>query len=455
MPELRDYQIEDAIKLSKRSAMGCFNEPRTGKTPTSLAACHLKKCKKILIVCPASALYPWQNEFETWYKQNCVVADGTLKKRKEIIRTQWTNGLVISYDSLKQTAKSTGVVADILAAKPDAIIIDEAHRIKNPKSATTKAIFALKSIPYRLALTGTPAPNRSYEVWSILHFLYPNTFKSYWDFIETHYNTALRQNAQGSYFKDILGMRTESKKYIQRVLNEISTRRKRKDVMEWLPDKEHRVIKLPLNKYQQKYLDDLETCFETEHVVTQGVLDRLIRYRQVCLAPALLELKGTSPKIEWIKQYCKDYPEKSILVFSKFTSFLHLLKKEVPEAELIVGATPSKQREDIRKRFQAGEIKLLLINIDAGKEALTLDRASVTIFTDKFPPVGDIEQAEDRFVATTKEKADKGHEIIDLIMKDSYEEIILRMIKHRKEESDIINNYKEYLERNKTNGNHR
>ena len=99
----------------------------------------------------------------------------------------------------------------------------------------------------------------------------------------------------------------------------------------------------------------------------------------------------------------------------------------------------------MKKRFQNGTIKLLLINIKAGKEGITLDNADVAIFTDKYPPVGDIQQAEDRFVATTKDKLNTGHTIIDLVMDNSYELNILNLLKNNAKEVDIINNYISYI----------
>ena len=93
---------------------------------------------------------------------------------------------------------------------------------------------------------------------------------------------------------------------------------------------------------------------------------------------------------------------------------------------------------------------MLLLNVDAAKEALTLDRAEAAVFTDKFPPVGDISQAEDRFVATSKKNADKLHIIYDLVMQGSYEEDIHTMIAARFSETDIINNFKHHLERRNT-----
>ena len=74
-----------------------------------------------------------------------------------------------------------------------------------------------------------------------------------------------------------------------------------------------------------------------------------------------------------------------------------------------------------------------------------MDNASVAIFTDKYPPVGDILQAEDRFVATTKDKKDIGHTIIDLVMANTYEESIHKLLKANASDIDIINNYIKYL----------
>ena len=113
----------------------------------------------------------------------------------------------------------------------------------------------------------------------------------------------------------------------------------------------------------------------------------------------------------------------------------------------IIGDTSVTQRASLVKAFQNKSLKVLLINIDAGKEALTLDSADVTIFTDKYPPYGDIAQAEDRFVATTKDKADKEHTIYELILKGTYDEKLYELVNIRASSTDVINNYKKYLKR--------
>jgi SNF2 family DNA or RNA helicase len=163
-------------------------------------------------------------------------------------------------------------------------------------------------------------------------------------------------------------------------------------------------------------------------------------------------LEGGSPKTEWLLQYVKDYPDRPTLVFSKFTSYLNKVAALLP-CRLIVGATKVERRKEYCQEFQQGKINLLLLNIDAGKESLTLDRAEAIIFLDKYPPVGDIAQAEDRFVSTTEDKADKDHLIYELCLEGTYDEDIFKLIAARFSETDIINNWKTFIERRKANGN--
>lgn len=456
--DLRPYQIEDALFLSARHAAALFNEQRTGKTPTVLYALHLKRLTRIAIVCPASAIYQWRDEYERWTGAPAIAISGTPAQRKTLFAQAaqlWQNdtpcGLIINYDLLRMQKQDFDLFK---AMDTQAIVLDEAHRMRNPKTATAKAMFKLINIPVRYCLTGTPTMNHTHEVWSILHFLYPHTFNSYWSFINEYFYTTRQTNPRGQTYMDIGKINFKGILMFNSMLPRISVVRKRKDVMKWLPDKEYVPVKLEPTPRQRKHLDELAEIWETEDIVTIGTLDRLIRYRQICLDPGILNLEGGSPKTEWLLQYLKDYPDQPTLVFSKFTTYLtrlsHLLK--VPHA-LIIGATAVQRRREYCQSFQAGDLNLLLLNIDAGKEALTLDRAEAVVFTDRYPPVGDLDQAEDRFVATTEDRADKGHLIYQLYLRDTYDEDINTMIAARYKETEVINNWRSYMERRKKHGN--
>ena len=448
--KLRPYQIEDAEFLAQLDACACFNEQRTGKTPTSLYVCELKGLKKILIVCPATAIYPWVDAVAYWSGKPAVAYVGTRKRRKQLL-AKWEYALVASLDTVKELDDGKKKeIYQLLACHPDGIIVDEAHRIGHHDTERSKAIYAVRThISFRLALTGSPAIGISKDVWGILHFLYPKTFGSYWKFIGQFYHTWKMFGFHGKEYQEVGEMLPYMIPTMQGILARISTQRKRKDIMAWLPAVDRQIVRLPATPQQTKHLRDLKEMWETEHVVTQGTLDRLIRYRQVCLDPVLLGFKEPSPKTEWVRQYLKDYPERPTILFSKFTQYLiHL--QILTDAPMICGATTLKQRKKICDDFQAGKTNFLLLNLDACKESITLDRAEAAIFTDKYPPIGDIDQAEDRFVATTLARANKPHTIYDLVIRDSYDEDIIKMLAQRKEETDIINDYKTKYERTST-----
>ena len=455
--DLRPYQIEDVKFIAARKNCACFNEQRTGKTPTALRSLLERDVNKFLIVAPASTIYTWANEVRRWNKQECIVVDGTATKRKELIENWNQGGLVISYECLREVTRYNEktheytITGDLYYIKKhlqtiEACILDEAHRIKNHKSKQAEAMFSLSGIPIKIALTGTPAPNKQYEIYSILHWLFPNIFTGYWRFIDYYFIQETKYNATGEY-TEISTFKPGKDVELQQFLNTVSTRRLRASVMEWLPDKDYETIKLNCTKEQLKYMQELRDNFEVGNaeVMAVNVLDVLIKTRQLCLSPEVLELKSKSPKIEWIKQYLKDYPDKKVLIFSNFTKWLKLLGKEIGCDNLIIGETSKSKREVLKNDFQNDKIKVLLLNIKAAKEGITLDTASTAIFTDKYPPVGDIMQAEDRFVATTKDKKDLGHTIISLVMKDTYEENIEALLKNNASDIDIINNYINYL----------
>ena len=461
MPEFRPYQKQDILKLAQLKCSACLNEQRTGKTPTALGIIKAQQHKKVLIVCPGVALYQWKDEFEKWLNRPCIVLDGTPAQRLEKL-THWTDGLCITFDTLKlvdrkvskdsNKTRKTGELKHILAEDIDAIIIDEFHRARNRKSLTAKALFKLiEHIPYRIALTGTPAYAKNEDIWAMLHFLYPKLFPNYWEFVEEYFEMGTKWTPNG-FAKTIGNLRPEKATKLQNFLNKIATQRKQHDpeVMPWLPPKPVPIkIKLPATKAQTKHLDNLMNYFETEDIICKTTIDRLTRYRQICQDPALLNLKGQSAKTNWIENYYKDYPERPTIFFSNFTTYLKFLYENCPiPAGIITGETPHEERQQLQKAFQAGKIKYLFINIKAGKEALTLDTGEAMVFLDKFPPTGDILQASERFTATREDRKHIPKTIYELILKDTYDEELYHAVEQNKDTTDVLNNFTQYIKCN-------
>ena len=458
MPKLRPYQKEDVLKLSQLKCSACLNEQRTGKTPTALAIAKVQKHKKILIICPGVALYNWKEQFETWVGRPCIVLDGTPKQRERKLQ-QWTDGLCITFDTLKlitridkptNKAKKMGELTNIIKHQIDMVIVDEFHRARNRKTLITKALFKLiTKVPCRLALTGTPAYAKNEDVWTLLHFLYPEHFPSFYNFINEYFEISMKWTPNGN--AQVIGNMFPHKQIkLQHFLHQIATQRKQHDpdVMPWLPEKPTPIpVRLPPSDSQTKYLDTLMKYFEAGHVICKLPIDRLIRYRQICQDPRLLDLKGTSAKTEWLNHYYSDYPETPTIIFSGFTSYLELLAKNCPKkCALITGETSAKNRKEIENNFQNGKINYIFINIKAGKESLTLDRAEVMIFLDKFPPSGDIAQASERFTATQESRKDINKKIYELMLKDTYDEQLYEAVKNNLNTTDVLNNFVQYID---------
>lgn len=456
MPEhlkenLRPYQISNIEKLLSRKSSANFSEPRTGKTPTALRLFQAKGIKTFLIVAPASSLYQWKAEVHNWTPNKAEVITGLTKplQRKELFSQfgKSFNVLIVSYDTLKlvqRQGKMSGMLPEIIKLNFEGVIVDEAHRIRNRKSLQAKAIFALSKIPHKHVLTGTPAHGKLYDVFPILHFLYPDVFTGYWRFVNYYFNT-FKINYQKANVVEIGKLKNQYEliEFIER----ISVQNKRKEVMKWLPDKEIITIKLPPLKEQLAYINQMVRTFEVGDIIAENVLTQLIRVRQLCNDPRVLglPLKEEPPKITWLRQYLEDNPDKPTIVFSNLTSFLRICAEKLNITQLIVGDVSSLRREELRNDFQSGKINILFINTQAGKEALTLDRAEVAIFLDTYPPYGDIEQAENRFTTTKQENAEKDHIIIRLMIENTYDETLYKLVDKRASEAEIINNFKKFL----------
>lgn len=297
---------------------------------------------------------------------------------------------------------------------------------------------------YRYALTGTPSGSEPWKIFQILKFLYPKQYTSYNDFIDEWFTYSLSPFSEWSVIP--VGYKPGHKRLFAQMLDSLSTQRKRKDVMQWLPNIEKPTrVRLQPTSTQLKYIKELHEYFETEDLVTYGVMDALIRERQILQHPIMAGLKGKSPKLDWLKQYAKDYPTRPTIIFSRSTKWLNILEKEIPGMKVISGKVTLKYRQELIHRFQNGKMYMLGIQIDAGKEGLTLDTAEACIFTDTFRPLEDILQARDRFVPTTRDKALIPKEIIELTMADTYDEVLFDTIEQDSSMADVINDYKKYL----------
>jgi SNF2 family DNA or RNA helicase len=436
---LRDYQSADVSYLMKLNSAGVFNEQRTGKTPTMITLLKELKPAKALVVCPASLVYNWQREVVKWHPDiNVYVANGTKTKRESVYYSfdldTKEKVMIVSKDTLKTDKSFQSYLFDV-------IIVDEAHFLRNYKTAQSKAIFQLKA-KRRYALTGTPTVKHPSDIFGILHFLHPEKYPSYWQFAERYFH--IEDNYKG--YKEVLSEKKHRIEELQQLIGIISVQRKRRDVMKWLPDKERSTFYCQMTGKQKKAYDEMLQYFfvEEAEVDAPSVLAQLIRLRQICLDPALLGIDAPSAKtdalMEWIENNIVS--GECVVIMSMFTSYLKMLFATLTEKHYKVGMIHGEMSNAAKMQaaddFQKGKTNILLCNIISAGTGFTLDRAETIIFLDKAYNPAENEQAEDRITPTTTDNVHK-HSIISFVCQSSVDERINELLERKKSLTDLVN----------------
>ncbi len=386
-----------------------------------------------LIVCPASLVYNWEEEFKRFAPDIEVrTVTGTQTDRKKLLSLKKKpEVLVTSYDLLK---RDIGLYEDLAF---DYEIIDEAQYIKNA-AAASKSVKVIKS-KHRFALTGTPIENRLSELWSIFDYLMPGFLYTY-DRFRDDFESPITK------FKD-----EDATKQLKNMVSPFILRRLKADVLKDLPDKIEEIRFSKFDSKQRKLYDaqvtHMKKVLESEDYRAGKdklkVLAELTKIRQICCDPELITAvyDGESAK----RQSCLELIQSAIdgdhkiLLFSQFTSMLELLEKDLKTLHIdyykITGQTSKEERIKLVHSFNKNEVPLFLISLKAGGTGLNLTGADVVIHYDPWWNLAAQNQATDRAhrIGQTRNVS-----VFKLIAKDTIEEKIVDMQNAKKDLADAI-----------------
>ena len=381
-----------------------------------------------LIVCPASLVYNWGQEFARFSPGiRVLLIAGTAKERQEQLEEQMrmeasegAQVIITSYDLLKRDR------AAYLGRTFEYEIIDEAQVIKNAKTQGARAVKEI-SANARFALTGTPVENRLSELWSIFDFLMPGFLYSYRKFRE-RYELPIVKNQD-----------PEALTALRRMTGPFVLRRLKKDVLRELPGKEERIVYSAASGRQQKLYT--ASALKLKEALAGGawsgngkleVLSQLMRLRQICCDPALCfeDYTGESAKLETCVSLIASASAAGhkILLFSQFASMLERIRERLLQegisSHLLVGATPKEERSRMVQAFASDEVPVFLISLKAGGTGLNLTAADIVIHYDPWWNVAAQNQATDRAYRIGQEKPVT---VYKLILKDTIEENLLKL----------------------------
>lgn len=317
------------------------------------------------------------------------------------------------------------------------IIGDEVHGLQNRKAKQTLSMKQLKAF-YKTGLSGTPAYDKPDDLWSILNWLYPKYWSSFWRYYNDHVTYVEHDG-----YRVVVGVNNVDK--LQQEMSAFYVRRKKQDVLLDLPDKYHTEIVVSLDPKQQRAYQQMKKDMlawvgehENEPVAAPVVIAQLTRLQQFSDAYGELEKvkKVDRATGEEYNQYRMRLSEPStkldavmdvisstagqVVIFSQFSQVIELLAKRLDKAGIsngiFIGATPSDVRKDIIRDFQAGQLRVFAGTIAAGGIGITLTSSSTVVFIDRSWSASLNIQAEDRCHRIGQKNA---VQIIDIISRDT------------------------------------
>lgn len=410
------------------------------------------KPARTLVITPSSVVSSWEDHFQDWAPELSVIAIDR-KNRQPFIDAakQATHDVyIMHWDALRL------IIDEIRSVRWLHVIGDECHKIKNRKAQVTVAANRLIT-RYKTAMSGTPADNAPQDLYAVLNWLYPNRWRSYWQFYSQHvlfkvHNVGPKTcdaclvdgevKVHKTSFRQVIGV--AEKEVLHQQMRPFFMRRRKEQVLKDLPEKYYSERTVELAPQQRRAYDEMKDRMlawvgehEDEPIAAPVVISQLVRLQQFGVAYGTLEpkevkgddgevrvkhlLRLTEPssKLDAIMDIVESTDEQ-IVVFSQSKQVIHLLGRRLEKARISYGLltadTPQGSRGNLVKEFQRGRLRIFAGTISAGGIGITLTAASTCVFLDRAWSPSVNRQGEDRCHRIGQKNA---VHIIDLIAKDT------------------------------------
>jgi superfamily II DNA or RNA helicase len=438
--KLRPYQqkgFEWMLLLAEAGAGACLaDDMGLGKTLQTISLLthqlHEKATRRHLIVCPSSLIYNWSQELQKFSPHVKVLIYHGANRAVQDAATGDFQVIITSYGTVRQD------IEEICAISFGTIVLDESHNIKNPAAQITKAVERLQS-SFRVALSGTPVMNNTFDLYAQMNFLLPGIFGSR-EFFRREY-------------ADAIDHRRESEKIstLQRITAPFVLRRTKEQVAGDLPAKTEMVMWCEMSMAQKRLYEEVKDSIRQSvflNIEQEGlnksklaVLQGMLKLRQICNSPLLLpneeQTCNDSVKTDLLmNELQNNLKDHKVLVFSQFTSMLNLLAENCREQGIayyhLDGSTAPEKRQQLVNQFQdpANTTNVFLISLKAGNAGLNLTAASYVILFDPWWNTAVQQQAIDR---THRIGQTKNVFAYKMICKDTIEEKIISLQQHKKQ----------------------
>jgi SNF2 family DNA or RNA helicase len=463
------------------------DEPGLGKTAQAIRA--LKQLQDngeqvfpALIVCPNTLKKNWKREFDKWWPglDIQIIKGSATQRRKQF--DEPAQVFVINWESLRGHSRLAPYGSVALARCKDcgghdekvtenrcevhkrelngidfkAVIADEIHRSKEPKSKQSRALWAATGdADIRYALTGTPIANNVLDLWAILHWISPEEWPSKTRWIDRMVNTML--NAFGGMM--VLGVKPHMEPEFYAALNPRMRRMLKAKVLPWLPEMMFERRDVEMSTKQKKAYEQMRDMMIAEleggeAITAPSALTQTIRllqfassYAEIATNEETSEIKAVladpSCKVDALMDDIKngDFGNDSVAVCAVSRQLIYLLSaaltKEKIEHGLITGAQTEDERQQAVDDFQAGKIKWILFTAQAGGVGITLTAARRLIMLQRPWSLVDHRQALDRVHRIGSEIHDSII-VTDYVTEGTIEERVIQVLETKADNFEQI-----------------
>ena len=395
--KLLNFQKEGLDFLLKSSGNALLaDDMGLGKTVQTLAyIASEKQSLPALIIAPLVTLNNWKREIERFLSKKSrngrIVIDQvpstTMIRMGKAENIGTFDFYIINYELLRKR------LLDLSKLNIRTLVCDEVQHLRSKttqKYAAVKRLAAMKSINYRVGLSGTPIYNHGSEIWPIIDILKPGLLGNFKEFCE--YFCYLNDKGTAIVLESKReSLRCELEKHVM-------LRRKKSDVLKDLKEKVRyrEIIDADVNYYKNE-LNKIWGKLEEEQKNAKTEFDRSASYNRAIQSER--QVAGIA-KLPHVINFVKNIMEieESVVVFCHHKYIHKLLHESLAEFSpaAIIGGQTDKIRQKSIDDFQNGDTKLMIAGLRAGNLGINLTRAKYIIFAElDWSPAIHL-QAEDR-----------------------------------------------------------
>jgi len=393
------YQTIGARFLAGKDQALLADDMGLGKSCQAVLACDLVGARSILVFCPASVRVNWEREFHRFSpldRDGVVLMTGKDEPDASVV--------VCSYDLLANDK----LLKKLLAREWDALVLDEAHYLKERTTKRTKAVYGhgrspgiISRVKRTWRLTGTPAPNDASELWTHLKSAGVVT-DAYWDFVFRYC-----KGFDSTYGFKITGHKNTDE--LKQLLSQFMLRRKKEEVMQELPPitfqevtVERSAVELDPVFYEQTRMKTTAQFHEELKQADQTLRNALKAISTTSKTPAddkLRVLEGMAGSMITLRRYigmaklpkiCETIADEletglidKIVIFAIHRDVIEHTRQRLAKygAVTLYGGTDPAQRQKNIDKFQGnGKTRVFIGNVVAAGTGITLTAAHEVAF---------------------------------------------------------------------------